>query len=212
MSCMRLFQGWSLVMLSVFLLAPAASAVTIYTDRTQWESAVAGFVTETFDTTIGDATSITLDNGIVSTAYPGLNRNGLNNVDSNSKFPGKYVGRVGITNHPQYIEWILPAETIGFFADVGDVNTGGLILAGYFDDPLYNSIDIDEALGITSGYGGGGFGIVGDSTFGSLRWDTGNESELFHIDNLSLASMAIPEPSAALVFGLGALLVCSRKR
>jgi hypothetical protein len=193
---------------AILIASASANAVTIYTDRTTWEAAVAGFNTETFDNTIANANSIVLDNGIVSTANPGLLQSGLNNVDSSTA--GRYVGRVGVNNpsHPDSIDWTLTGATNGFFGDFGFLNANGLITLGGFDGGAPITIDIASIIG-----SGGGFGIVGDANFSAIRWSTQDQSEYFSIDNFSVAT--VPEPGTVALLGGGLLaagLIRRRKR
>lgn len=199
--------------LAVSAAAPA-SALTLFTDRTAWTTAVGSgysISTEDFSSPIPDAPSITFqDYPIVSTGTGGTNK--FNGVGSD----GRYSGGIKRGNpngsggdYFDSITWTFPDQVKGFFFDYismekvvieGDFNGNGVI------DPA-ERIRVKDVGGST-----GSFGLIGDALFKTISFTIdpaeNNASENFKIDNLSVAV-----PSPALLPGLvGMGLAALRKK
>ncbi|NOX35345.1 MAG: PEP-CTERM sorting domain-containing protein [Deltaproteobacteria bacterium] len=193
------FGFFSAVMLG--LAQSQVFAVTIYTDRVNWEAAATGVLTtDDFAYSISSADSIIFSSGVKSTR----NSTNANTVNGNS-----YVGQVTGTST---LSWEFPWEVSAFGFDVVSINNGTRI-TGDFDGTGNQSI----IPGILSGstYYNGFVGIIGESDFNSVLF-TGSLTDMFVIDNLSFNRNAstVPEPAAILLFGSGILGIAgvSRKK
>ncbi|WP_421657128.1 PTPA-CTERM sorting domain-containing protein [Leptothermofonsia sp. ETS-13] len=179
-----------------------AQAVTFFTNRTAWESAVGRFTTETFDAPVANAPVITFANGVTSTGSGGsiLNEIGggtyLGRVDTSGNFP----------DHFREIRWVFPKPVFGFAADWIDTTTGsGLTVSGNFDGSGVQTISFRDRLGDP---GTGFLGIVGIASFSELVFreevavfgDIGDE--FFQVDNLSTTVVPTPALLPGLI-GLG---------
>lgn len=193
----------------------SVSALQIFTDRTGWEAALAGFEvsTETFDTPIAGALGIIFDNDIVSTA---TGQGGSGGLANNSVAGGVYHGGV---DHDQsngftQIVWTFPSSIIAFGADwiSAAQGAGAVQITGDFDGSP-GLVDIGTALGSP---GTGFLGVVGTSNFASitLMSSHAHNNEIFAVDNVSLArSVApVPEPGSWLLFATSLALGLAYRR
>lgn len=190
-----------------------AEAASIFTDRAAWEAAVAGFTTETFDTSMASANVLVLNSDITSTTDVVTKPNGLNEVGF-----GAYRGRLGGSgSHPNNITWDFGSSVVGFFADFGSLNSNGLTVTGDFDGTGDQTFSIATTVGGVSG----GFGLLGTATFSTFDWGSNDPSEFFTVDNFSYSSVLapggeqqVPEPGSLATFGasLAALGWLRRRR
>lgn len=200
------------------VLSSQVLAVTVYTDRTSWENAVSGFVTEDFNAqTPFDFVPGSSDVGLFNIDLTGGSGD-ANSLAGPTEFIGQFaidgtnhiVGQVlqGGLTHPTYE---FPVPIIGFGADWRSTNDGGLLTVTL--DGM--TIEFDNFLSP----GGIGFlGFVADNPFTQAQFDTETtDAEAFGMDNLSFAAVggnAIPEPITATLglMGLGVLGIATRRR
>jgi len=197
-----------IIISSIFYCSLAnAALITVYTDRTTWESALAGAVisTETFSTPIAAADVIALDNGIVSTANP--TSFSYNRV-SGGVFGG-YACSVTACNSfaPDDIGWALPSAVNAIGGDFFGVNSSGGVTID-IDSLGYSGAAIFDSLGGSNGF----YGLISDTQFSNIAFRcAGNCGDAYSIDNFSSAS--VPEPTSLLLLGIGlAGLGFARKR
>lgn len=203
-----------------FLFVSSAGAVTVFTDRTVWETALGGATTtdDPFDNDIGFDTipnaSITFDSGVVS-----ANSGGSPCCEDNSVHDSLYVNAVdgGGNDASLNIVWTFPEDIFAFGADWFSTTTGGLLtVTGDFDGTGDQTVDFSAFLG----FGGrvGFLGFIGLASFDLVTFETVSleATEAFRADNLSFASATvIPLPAGLplLLTGLLALgLVGARRR
>jgi hypothetical protein len=185
------------------------SAVTIFTSRSAWESAVGSFVTEDFDALAPFEFSTGLNSvGLIDVYVTGPDYE--NQLGGPSTLGGQFaingtnhlIGHVldGGTTHPTVI---FPYPIIGFAADWRSTTTGGHLLTMTFDN---TTIHFDDYL---SDDGTGFLGIKATNTFTQAVFGTETTyAEAFGMDNLSIT----PEPATVTLLGLGALRLIRRKR
>ena len=192
-----------------------AATVNVYTDRTAWESALAGFTinTETFSNPITAADVITLDNGIISTASPsGLNST-ANNVED-GQYYAYTCSRVPCT-YPAEYDWALPSATYAIGADFFSLAPQRIDIDGVkmdIDSLGFVGMTINDSIGGTDGF----YGIISDTLFDNIDFRCYLScGDGFHIDNFSIASAPppVPVPAAIWLFGTAIIgLVGFRKR
>lgn len=174
-------------LLAVVVAVPAAQALTLtsYTARPAWESAVAG------ETTI-DFTSLA-SGTIVTTQFAGQ---GATFTDGDDAWLPPYLAANG-------------SFTVSF---AGAQTAIGVNYPGAIAFDLYNGTTL---LGSSINFGGSGLGffagVVSDTPFNRAvirDW----VDDLAFIENLSFVATAVPEPSMAVLFGMGAGLLMRRTR
>jgi PEP-CTERM motif len=184
------------------LLSITANAVTIFTDRAAWNLEVKNFTNETFSTARVMSDFIVFDTGISSESIGGLSANFVNNAQ---EFNGAVNNR-SIPNVSTFLEWRFPAAISAFGSDLRSVDLGGLNITGDYDGTGDQTISVAEILsgGSTAPCVScldGFFGVVGNSSFTSIRWFTDNSEEIFQMDNFSFS--IIPEPTTLAIFAFG---------
>lgn len=187
-----------------FVVAAAnnAAAVSIFTDRTAWQTALGGpIVTETFDNDIRDSAVITFANGVVSTGTDGFSQNAV--------LSGWFHGIIdsdddGLSNQFDKITWTFPRAIRGFGADWLSTASGERArVTARFDGPRH-TVDFQSELG---GNGTGFLGFIGTTRFTVIEFTTSSTSNVFlnesyYVDNLSFG---IPEPTSLVLLGLAGL-------
>lgn len=185
----------------------ALAAITVFTDRAAFETAVGGtVVTETFEASPLGALAVgTTDLGLVSMTIDG-NSEGTNeirdfgNVNGSREFHGDID-----TGAATFIDVTFDLPLVrGFGGDFASTTTGDLLtvtVAG-------TTIEFDNFL---SGDGDGFLGVTSDVPFANITFrseDLTSFGEAFQLDNLSFAppAAAVPEPSTLLMGGMVALL------
>lgn len=188
------------------------AAPIIFTDRIEWENALAGPIfTEDFSdkTSFSNLSSGTNSAGLVAISV--IDNLGGTNASGNNFYSESFRGSSQtMTNGFQAntVSLVLPSNFSAFAMDISDISGGGLSLA--FGSNLIN---------VTNGF----FGIVDDANFysnvefrcttcgtGINNW--GNVT--YGIDNVSFSnSNAVPEPSVILLLSAGIFgLVLSGRR
>lgn len=177
-----------------------ASAMVIYTDRAEWETAVAGtLTTDVFANGIANADTITFDSGVTSTRNS-TNANFVNGTG------GIYVGQV---QPSATLSWVFPWQVSAFGFDVVSI-AGGTNIIGNFDGSGEQTINIGTALPGT--YYNGFLGILGTGDFNSILF-TGSMTDTFTVDNLSFnRSAQVPEPGSFILLGIGLIYIAYRRR
>ena len=193
----------------------STSALQIFTDRAGWEAALVGFdlSTETFDTPVAGALSLSLSSGIVSTA---TGHGGAAGLDNNSVTGGVFHGGV---DHDQsngftQIVWTFPAPVVAFGADWRSAaqGAGAVQITGDFDGSP-GMVDLGTQLGSP---GTGFLGVVGTANFTSILLTSSHahNGETFEVDNLSLirSISSVPEPGTWLLFATSIALGFAYRR
>ena len=179
---------------SLLVLAGAAVAsqavLTVYIDRSAFESALTGLTTETFSTDQGFVVGDNLYNGVdyrITGSIPG----------GNSIGGGVYNGdEFGDGNS---LDLVFGSSVNGFGADFSRANTAD----GLTFTILGQTVALKDYL---SDPGTGFFGVVSSDSFTVVDFKSGNE--IYALDNLTYGSnptSAVPGPVAALPFALMAI-------
>jgi len=199
----------SALMMGVSAIPVLAAPFDIYTDRTAWETALAGFaiVEDGFDNNIASAQSIVFDSGVVSTGSiaptnPSINVVSGGSYNSNNDPDGS--GGFPLTT------WTFPDQIFAFGMDFIDAASNfGITVSGDFDGSGIVSFDIRSQLGRP---GDGFLGIIGAGLFDQIMFtptpNEYNSNEGYSIDNLAFVSpIAVPVPAGIwlMLTGLGAL-------
>lgn len=202
---------------AVALLGGVASpvqALTIFTDRTAWTTAIGSaypIKTEDFSTPIPDAQTITFTNyPIVSTGSGGTTK--FNGVGNDGRYSGGIrrgdpKGQGG--DFFESITWTFPELVKGFFFDY--ISMEKVVIEGDFNGN--GTIDPGESIRIKSDGRGptGSFGLIGHGMFQNITFKIdpaeNNAAENFKIDNLAVA---VPTP--AMLPGLMGLAAVAMRR
>ena len=194
---------------SVTLYSPA-QAYTVYTDLASWQQALSSYIlsTDTFDTTIPSAQSITLPSGIISAnSGPITLPNQFNNNSVGIATAGHYANAVqaGLTaTASNNITWTFPGQVVAFGADFLGASDNRLSLAGDFDGTGLQTLSVNTLIGGQNGF----LGVIGTVPFSNVIF--GNPStqvDSFSIDTAYFASVPGPLP----VIGATAALGWSRR-
>jgi hypothetical protein len=202
-----LATGTATLLLSV---VSSANAYDVYTNRADWEAAIAGsmpnpwytITTDTFSNPIASAQSITLDSGIVSTnSAPPILPNSFNNNSVGIVNPGVdvYDNASGtLPGASDTITWAFPSPYVwAFGADFFRVDD--LTLTGNFDGTGNQTISINTAIGGEDGF----LGVVGMAEFDSVVFGNNTTTvDGFSVDNASFATKHVPEPSAVVALAM----------
>lgn len=201
----------------------ATSPITVYTNRTAWQSALATFQTETFNSlavTSPLAPNVTHTLGQVQFSYNGAPNGGypgvsdtLSNVNGTRRFAGDIWDSAaggGVTS-PGPEQFTFPSPVTAFGADfAGATNADRLTVtvSGV-------TFQLDQYLANGTGF----FGVVSNTAFDKILLNTENASsgavdEAFGMDNLSFGTAPVPEPASLTLWSLGALgiVVLNRRR
>ncbi len=175
------------------------AALTVFTDRSSWETSIGSFATETFAATdLGD-----LDPGVniynFFTATISANDSGFTAIVEPGAVNGSRELRARISsdfpNDPSSIDVDLFGSVLGIGADFVGTTDGDLLTLTVAGE----TIQFDQHL---AGSGNGFLGVISDTPFNSLVLATENPSlsgEAFVLDDVSFG---IPEHNT---FGLGIL-------
>ena len=187
-----------LLIVAAFYGSVASATLVVYTDRATWEGVVGGFVTEDFNGVTPGSLSLGVNNvGLISIEL--FDQVAENRIDSGSGFnningTNFWNGNMDAFGNPSSA-MILQDSIIAFGADWTDTTTGGLLTATIGGETLLFSDYL-------SGAGGGFLGVVADSPFSSIAFDTEHGgAEQFGMDDFSFS--AVPEPATLMLLGLG---------
>ena len=208
-------RNYTIGLTSLLLLATATlrlgegtadAALTVYTDRSAWETAIGSFATDTFEATaLGSlnsgvnvysfftATIDANDSGFTTILEPGA-------VNSSREFRAR-IG-TDFPNDPSSIVVDLFGPVLGIGADFVGTTDGDLLTLTVGSD----TVEFDQHL---AGSGDGFLGVISNAPFNMLTLGTEIPSlsgEAFALDNVSFGPI-VPEPStyALAVLGLLAL-------
>lgn len=185
--------GGALAMCMSWASAVRAVTVTIYTDKTQWESALGGqFLSEDFaDSQLNDGVSfVSTESGHINPAeecYQDV-------LASQSQ------------NEPMTI-WSFSPEIAAYGGDWalgGPGGSGNSLLVYIADFSLYVGA-------ISNNYGGEFWGFISDTPFTSVRLvgGPGSHQQDYRLDNMVYSQ--VPEPAAMSLLTLGGLMLIRRR-
>jgi len=164
----------------------SAVVISVFTDRTLWESAVGSFTTETFDDSL-------LNSGLnVYSQSGGGVRGGLFN---DVVFEGGFVGDT---------IWSFSSPILAFGGnwDLGP-NSAGTALEFGLHGPS-DTFGVPGRPDIINTYTGEFWGILADTPFDTVQiFSAGLGSEHYSLDNLVYSKTQIPEPNSLLLLILG---------
>lgn len=185
--------GGALAICMSWASAVRAVTVTIYTDKTQWESALGGqFLSEDFaDSQLNDGVSfVSTESGHINPAeecYQDV-------LASQSQ------------NEPMTI-WSFSPEIAAYGGDWalgGPGGSGNSLLVYIADFSLYVGA-------ISNNYGGEFWGFISDTPFTSVRLvgGPGSHQQNYRLDNMVYSQ--VPEPAAMSLLTLGGLMLIRRR-
>lgn len=185
-----------LLALALSSLSMSASAALIsYNDRTTFEAAVVGEITDNLESASGNFQTASIDRGVYSFQADG----GFNNIITTGGFgdvDGSQFGRVGL-NPGDNLTFTFDALIFAFGADLNAFNdvvqrtTVTAVGSGTVFPPI-NPVNQQNTF----------FGVVSDIGFTTLTFSS-TRTEGFGIDNITYASVAVPEPSIIALFAWG---------
>ena len=185
-------RGTSLAIVLVVTMGVATTsraAITVFTDRTAWETAVGDFLTEDFNSMPDGALSLGLNNaGLIDIRVNGA-------VAQNQFFNGRFIGDTrsqdGVTQ-----DLVFSTSVVAFGADWGETTTNSLLITNISGE----TIRFSDYL---SGDGTGFLGFVSDVDFAEVTMsDEGlSGNEVYTMDNLSFSNV-VPEPAAIAVWSI----------
>jgi len=181
---------------SAFVAINAYGAITVYTDRPGWGSAVCDYEEEFFtDAILNPGVSVTTVNGVVQAGTGVL---GPDNVWSDRVVPG------GATTTWTFAK---PLTGFGAFWDLANPGGPGTGIALLLDGVLVGA----EILPSTSG---SFFGVTSSTPFNAVLVRAGTDplgtQETYEMDNM--VSCTIPAPGAILLGGIGVGVVSWLRR
>jgi len=208
----RLPPAVGLLLGGSLLLGRPASATTSYVDtsfdRSAWEAAVSGIVTNPFDNTIAQADTLDFDSGIQSVA------SGANGSPNHFVDGGRFNGtlRTSGSTAPGYLTfvWTFPVPVTAFAADFFSIGGSREVsVQGTFDSGL-ESFDLRTLFVNDGGVDQGFFGLTSTMPFTSITLvalGSIDSNDSFTVDN---AAFAVPEPANPDFVALAALGLAGR--
>lgn len=188
----------SLVAVSTIVACGAAAAsVVVYTDRSAWEAAVTGGVTENFNS-FADGTVVT-----GATVFPsGITATASGTLDISS-FAFSAIGQGNALRTFVNTTIVMPGSPVAFGFDYADLDLGGASIAfGTFSQALALTGDADSSVTSDDFAFFGVVATAADIPGGTFSFTSVLEG--FVIDNLSFGSgTAVPEPGTVALLGLG---------
>ena len=211
--CLALMTGSAVILLGNM---SAADAFMVFTNRTAWETAIAGqpIITDTFDTPIASAQTVFFDSGIKSTNSADYTLpDAFDDNSASIVTAGLYRNATQAAGAPlprnasETITWVFPFATNAFGFDFLGASNGRLTFSGNFDGTGTQILTVNT----TGDPGRDGFlGVVGNADFNSIVF--GNNSTTFDGFDIDTASYAAPEPFTILGSSTAVILGALFKR
>lgn len=191
-------------------LVGGANAATIFTDRTAWVTALGGAAqtSDDFSADIADGATITFASGVQSMATgEGTSGGGINRVDGGD-WDTRIRNASGLSGYSS-VTWEFPSNISAFGVDFSSISSSrGIHVSGDFDGSGNQDINLFTHQGSSNGF----LGVIGTSSFNSITLSASGtgDNDFFGADDLSF--VAVPEPSSAILLGLGATSILIRRR
>lgn len=208
------YLTFTLMIAVISFVVPANADLSFYTDRSAWEAAVTGEITEDFDSVAPYELVPGINNaGLIDIEMRNLSDidqwNSINDGSSFLNINGTpfYQGGCRLTDPDTIINLHLPSPPVwAFGADFTSTHSSA---TGNGLTMEVNGLEYDFRDLIPSGEGTGFLGFISTDAFSTVTlFDTSN-NETFGLDNVSFA---VPEPSAMMLLGIGATCLLGKTK